>query len=135
MNNAELHALRNLLFLSVEEAAEHIGGVTRRSWFYWEAGKWPVPDDVADKLRALLLIRAQMIEGMEAGIAQQTAAAHPDDEPFVLWHTPESWATATGSMKKPPDLSDLALLRAHQSAAAEVLARDARVRLAAPPSP
>ena len=62
MTNKELQALRKLFFLSTTEAAEHIGGVSPRSWQHWEAGKYQVPDDVAEKINDLADRRLTMIE-------------------------------------------------------------------------
>lgn len=50
MNCYELQALRKLLMLDVSEAAEHIGKVSNRTWQYWESGRSPVPDDVAEEM-------------------------------------------------------------------------------------
>lgn len=61
MNNKELQAARKLLMLDVSEAAEHAGGVSARSWQYWEGGRSPVPDDVADEMQSLLRMRRDMI--------------------------------------------------------------------------
>lgn len=61
MNNKELQALRKLFFLSAAEAAEHIGGVSARSWQYWEDGKYTVPDDVSVKMLHLAQHRLNII--------------------------------------------------------------------------
>lgn len=50
MNCYELQALRKLFMLDVSEAAKLIGGVSNRTWQYWEAGRSPVPDDVAEEM-------------------------------------------------------------------------------------
>ena len=65
MNHKELQALRKLFFLSVAEAAEHIGGVSARSWQFWESGKYSIPEDVADKMLQLAQRRLNMIETCE----------------------------------------------------------------------
>lgn len=61
MNNKELQAARKLLMLDVSEAAEHVGNVSARSWQYWEAGRVPVPGDVAEQMQMLLRMRRDMI--------------------------------------------------------------------------
>lgn len=61
MTNKELQSLRKLFFLSTSEAAEHIGGVSIRSWQHWEAGRYNVPDDVSVKMDALADRRLNMI--------------------------------------------------------------------------
>ena len=65
MNNKELQALRKLFFLSAAEAAEHIGGVSARSWQFWESGKYSIPDDVAAKMMQLVQHRMDMIKTCE----------------------------------------------------------------------
>jgi len=61
MNNKELQAARKLLFLSVAEAAKHIGKVTPRSWQKWERGENRVPNNVEEKIIMLLQKRLDMI--------------------------------------------------------------------------
>ncbi len=65
MNNKELQALRKLFFLSTAEAAEHIGGVSARSWQHWESGRYKVPDDVAEKMNSLIHHRLSIIKTCE----------------------------------------------------------------------
>ncbi|PHI44607.1 hypothetical protein B9T65_25200 [Serratia marcescens] len=62
MTNKELKALRQILTLECSEAAEHIAGVSTRSWQRWEAGVVPVPDDVANQLTDLANIRDGLVE-------------------------------------------------------------------------
>lgn len=62
MTNKELKALRQILALECSEAAEHIGNVSTRTWQYWEAGRSPVPDDVAEKMQDFATIRDQLVE-------------------------------------------------------------------------
>lgn len=61
MNHIELKTARVLLCLTVQDAAEHIGGVQQRSWEYWEQGRRPVPNDVAEKMNALLNRRREIL--------------------------------------------------------------------------
>jgi DNA-binding XRE family transcriptional regulator len=65
MTNKELQAIRKLLFLSTAEAAEHIGGVSARSWQHWESNKYPIPDDVSAKMNELIDRRLNIIETCE----------------------------------------------------------------------
>lgn len=65
MTNKELQALRKLFFMSTAEAAEHIGGVSARSWQHWESGKYSVPDDVSIKMNQISDHRLNMIETCE----------------------------------------------------------------------
>lgn len=62
MTNKELKALRQLLALECSEAAEHIGGVSVRSWQRWENGVVPVPEDVAAKIFDFSGIRDSLVE-------------------------------------------------------------------------
>lgn len=51
--------------MSASEAAEHIGGVSARSWQRWEDGGYKVPDDVSKKMNELADHRLNMIETCE----------------------------------------------------------------------
>ena len=62
MNGTTLKALRTLLFFTPPEAADLIGGVTERSWRYWENNGRPVPDDVAEKMTGLAMWRKETID-------------------------------------------------------------------------
>jgi len=62
MTNKELKALRQILALECSEAAEHIGKVSTRTWQYWEAGRSPVPDDVANQMYDFAGIRDALVE-------------------------------------------------------------------------
>jgi hypothetical protein len=48
MTNKELQLLRKLFFLSTAEAVRHIDDVFACHWQQWEAGKYNVPDNVAE---------------------------------------------------------------------------------------
>lgn len=61
MQPCELQALRRLLFYSAPEAARWIAvdaerprGVEERTWNRWEAGKVPIPDNVAARVLELV---------------------------------------------------------------------------------
>ncbi|HDR1228867.1 YdiL family protein [Pasteurella multocida] len=62
MDGLELKCARLLLGLSQEEAAKQIGGVTQRSWAYWESGERTIPQDVADQVRELINRRKAIIQ-------------------------------------------------------------------------
>jgi predicted RNase H-like HicB family nuclease len=70
MSGKELQVCRKLLMLDVKEAASILGGVSPRSWQYWEADRSSVPDDVADKVTALLTERQHIIERIEHDVTQ-----------------------------------------------------------------
>ena len=62
MTNRELQAIRRICFISVKEAADHIGGVSARTWQRWENDEFTIPDDVAFAMRALALARRELID-------------------------------------------------------------------------
>lgn len=62
MNHKELQALRKLLMLDTSEAAEHVGEVKARTWYYWEEGKNPIPPEVAGSMLDLERMRKMRIE-------------------------------------------------------------------------
>lgn len=61
MNGLQLKLSREILGLSQQEAAEHIGKVSQRSWAYWESGRSQIKEDVAQLVRTLLERRKQVI--------------------------------------------------------------------------
>ncbi|ULJ64612.1 YdiL family protein [Wielerella bovis] len=73
MNHIELKTARQLLCLSVQDAAEHIGGVKQRSWEYWEQGKKPVPDDVAERINHLLNRRHDILATVQQKMLRDDA--------------------------------------------------------------
>ena len=62
MNHKELQASRKLLMLEVNEAAEHVGQVRARTWYYWEEGRNPIPPEVAQKMMELTAARCHIIQ-------------------------------------------------------------------------
>ena len=66
MKNEELRAVRQELGLPVEWCAERVGGVSARSWKYWEAGRegkaTVIPDDVQTRMRALAIAIPKALE-------------------------------------------------------------------------
>lgn len=64
MTHSELKQLRQLLFLSQAEAAEHVGKVEPRSWQRWEKGTSPIPTDVISQMQMLSLTRQELIESL-----------------------------------------------------------------------
>lgn len=83
MNAKELQALRKMLMLDVSEAAEIIGGVSTRSWQYWEAGRSPVPDDVEDKMMRALTQRQHLMDEIEANLDKEGDTI---SVPFYAYH-------------------------------------------------
>ncbi|WP_437884630.1 Aca2/YdiL-like domain-containing protein [Pseudomonas sp. LRF_L74] len=70
MNNLELQAARKLLMMDVSEAAAEIGKVSPRTWQYWEAGRSPVPTDVALEVEAMLEVRLERMRAIDDQLAQ-----------------------------------------------------------------
>ncbi len=61
MTNLELKQLRQLLFLSQSEAAEHIAQVETRTWQRWEKGDRAIPLGVAQQMQMLALTRQNLL--------------------------------------------------------------------------
>ena len=76
-----------------QASARLVGAVTEQTWRRWEAGAWPVPDDVARRMTEIVDWR---IAAMEATGAQMRAA--PDDVRLaIIWYRAlEDWMTLPG---------------------------------------
>lgn len=116
MNSIELEALRRLLFLSVAEAAEYVGHCRERSWRKWESGDRGVPDDVADRIRAMIDWRGQAIQAMVEAISdgEQSSGVVPENIVLVWYDSVDDWLTMDG--REP------ALFRPQCSVVAEITA-------------
>ena len=64
MNHYELAAMRQLLMLSVTEAAEEIGQCSTRAWQHWETGRNRIPEDVEIEIYGLIGNRNRIIAEM-----------------------------------------------------------------------
>ncbi len=104
MNAAELQALRRLLFFSVAEAARYVaadaqrpGGVEERTWNRWEAGKVPIPANVAQALYHLVAVRESRVQDLKAMIRLSKAT----ELPLVLpWYDDiEDWVHPRSLMR------------------------------------
>lgn len=82
MKGHELEALRRILFFSVTEAALLIGEVSEQAWRRWEAGSRAVPEDVAQRLRALTDWRQVAI----SAAIRQIAAAPEGARVALIWY-------------------------------------------------
>ena len=116
MNAAELQALRRLLFFSVAEAARYLAadaqrpdGVEERTWNRWEAGKMPVPPNIAKVVVDMVEYRETVLQGLNARLIQQEA----NEAGFL--HLP--WCVDPGDW-----LHAMRQWRPHQSAQAAALA-------------
>lgn len=115
MTPATLQALRRLLFFTVEEAAALIGGVSPRSWQFWERGERTIPADVIETIHRLLAWRAQALATATDALAEMQARHGPPESFRLVWYqTPDDWATV-------PGFNPL-LWRPHCSVAAELAA-------------
>lgn len=61
MTNLELKQLRQLLFLSQSEAAEHIAQVETRTWQRWEKGDRAIPLGITQQMQMLALTRYELL--------------------------------------------------------------------------
>lgn len=112
MTPATLQALRRLLFFSIDEAAAMIGGVSPRSWQFWERGERTIPDDVIATLRRLCAWRQKAI----AAGSVQMAKAPAGTELALIWYASlDDWTSMAG---REPEL-----WRPHCAVAAELAAR------------
>jgi hypothetical protein len=125
MSPTTLQALRRLLFFSRPEAAELIGGVTERSWNYWEEGKRPVPADVTKSIQHLVAWRENALQTTSATISEwkkslpKSGGSAP---PALIWYaSAEDW----GLM---PDREPI-FWRPHCSVIAELCARHGAVAI------
>lgn len=97
MTPATLQALRRLLFFSVEEAAALIGGVSPRSWQYWERGERPIPADVIETMRRLTDWRAKALDAARKSLAGLQARHGPAEGIRLVWYqTADDFATVDG---------------------------------------
>ncbi|MDO8729446.1 MAG: DUF1870 family protein [bacterium] len=97
MNGSTLKALRSLLFFTQEEASILIGGVSLRSWQYWEVDKRTIPQDVIDRVTSLILWRKKAIETVELALGDMLAHI-PADQPvepltIIVYGSVEDWMT------------------------------------------
>jgi hypothetical protein len=126
MTPTTLQALRRLLFFSVPEAAEHIGGVTERSWRKWEDGDRAIPQDVIDRIGEMVAWRTRALAEAESAMtdarrAMRSASHDEGAAPTVTWYaTPEAWARAEGKKAA-------SMWRPHCSVVAELCARHGAV--------
>lgn len=56
--------VRDLLSLSVEEAATHIGGVETREWINWESNKEVVPESIIKRIDEIAYKHQNLIKAL-----------------------------------------------------------------------
>jgi Domain of unknown function (DUF1870) len=97
MNGSTLKALRQHLFFTQDEASTLIGGVTLRSWAFWEADKRTIPQDVIDTMRDLCAWRERAIAAFAGAIEDARDSLSMDVEfeapRLVIYHSADDWAT------------------------------------------
>lgn len=128
MTPLTLRALRDLMFLTAEDAAHLLaasgarpGGVQPRSWMAWERGEKPIPPDVVSNVRAAWSARQQLVERMRRQIdADDVQLGSARTVPLVYYPRATQW--------EGPALK----WRLHCSALAELAATDDRVELVGP---
>lgn len=111
MNPIELLAARTALFLTVKEAAEHIGDCSPRAWQLWESGKNPIPRNLPHEINDLLQLRSQLIE-------QRTLEATASESGHIVltWYADiDAFQRDTGKLSVP-------MWRVTQSVAAHMYA-------------
>ena len=89
-----LHALRRLLFLSIEEAAEFIAlhadtnhSASVLDWKQWESGTQQIPEYVVQKIIELVDWRSAALAATADNIRQQIKASGGMPESiFVIWY-------------------------------------------------
>lgn len=123
MSPATLQALRRLLFFSIEEAAlmlaagpDHPGGVSPRSWQYWERGERSIPADIVETITRLCAWRATAFESSSTQIAAlRNRHGAPSDIVLVWYQTLDDWTSM--------DVREPLLWRPQCSVVAELAAR------------
>lgn len=85
LNNHELQAVRKLLMLDVAEAAKYIGKVSARTWQYWEAGRYAIPDDIDMEMYALVQLRNNFMDDLFLSLS--------DGDKIKYYHSFEEWVS------------------------------------------
>ena len=101
MTPTNLEALRRLLFLTTDEAAqfvavgpEHPQGVSGQEWREWESGAQPVPQQVARRVAELVDWRAAALAATADTIRQQIRDTGTPESVFVIWYDRlDDWLT------------------------------------------
>ena len=124
MTPLRLHALRNLLFFSPEEAgaliaanAQRIGGVPAEVWLQWESGEVAMPEDIIETMQSLLSWRAKMIWSSVATLETAMAMTQQQQKDIAL-----TWYSTLADWRTLPERKDYHW-RPYCSAAAELAAR------------
>lgn len=117
MNGETLRAARLLLHFMQSEAAKHVGGVSDRSWHYWETGNRTIPADVERKIIDLLRWRSQALVVASKQIADMRNMLPADKKNeqigFVWYKSLADWCSLPGR--------DPALFRPQQSVVAALI--------------
>lgn len=111
MTNLELQAYRRFLMLKVPEASEYIGKTDAKTWHDWEKGIEPVPEFVANAMKALKKLRTDKVNIIINSINDRVGS-----------NTIRYFMTFEEFKKVNPDL-DVIQWRLHQSIATELYFR------------
>lgn len=93
MNGATLRTYRRLLGYDINDYAEELG-INRRTVTRWETGDWPVPDDVAERVRDDLSELRAVADELRNSVPEGAAEAE-----FVRYRRSEDIADVTTSTK------------------------------------
>ncbi|EGD6457190.1 DUF1870 family protein [Salmonella enterica] len=116
MNNLELIACRQMLFMDIAEAATVIGGVGQRTWRYYEAARSPIPKTLIEKMTNILECRELLLQRMTQEAEEYRAKGQGRQVvPFYL--TFDEYQKETG-------LDDVLGFRLDQSVKASLYLRD-----------
>jgi len=96
MNHLELQALRQLCFLSINEAATYISGDSNvTQWQNWEKGVIYIPNSVSEKLQAMNINRRQrlnaIIDKINNRIGNNTMRFFPEYDAFRVAYPEEDY--------------------------------------------
>lgn len=89
MNGATLRSYRRLLGYDINEYAEELG-INRRTVTRWETGDWPVPDDVAVRVRNDLAELRAVVDELRDSVSVDAEEAE-----FVRYRRSEDIASVT----------------------------------------
>ena len=96
MSPTTFQALRRLLFFTGKEAAQFIPAapLSEEQWHAWERGVQPVPEDIAQRMIALVDWRSTALAAMADTIRQQIKDKGVPESIFILWYDHvEDWSS------------------------------------------
>lgn len=129
MTPTTVQALRRLLFLSLQDAAQllaigpdHPQGVPLQQWQQWEDGKQPIPAELAQRITELVDWRSTALAATADTIRQQIKDKGIPEAVFIIWYeTLNDWKSLANR--------DPLMWRLQQSVCAALAGMFATVRL------